>query len=243
MRGQPDYLNPGYIVGASEFDTGAFFQGRYGFSPLDSKGRRLLVDAFDNGLHAWKLYQSSPDCYAIPVLWEASSFAGNPTLRFVADDPNEDAYLRKDYIATYPNRFGIEVAVQLPTGAGTVYVSLDYGIPGGGGYRGTLRYNGTEEALEIEQDGGDYVSVYDLSGIDYSVSGFHRFKLVVDFTTGKYVRLVQDVGETDLSGYNLRSDIDFGDRLVGACVGVDASVAGTPAWTHFGYVIVTDNEP
>jgi len=170
-------------------------------SRFDRRGEIIWMDDFKSGTAGWWTYGSGTgyEVYVDNQITLQSPFC---VVLTAGSDASQYAEIRKFFSAEVVGRAGIEFAVAFDTEFDFLYIELWEGD-------GNTHVKGK---LAIYDTGG-VINVYDADDVSHEIgSGFsygeptqqyHLIKLVVDFYTGMYVRLVIDQNSYDLSDISL----------------------------------------
>ena len=210
-RGYPDYNAPSTAIGGVSFDTAELAARLGGLSRVNRLGQVIYQDDFMAYLSRWTLTTTGlGNGYNIltPVFdGEAAVALG------AADTVSSSALIEKPIPLHDLARFGLEVVFGFqPDGGGsnvgsyTVYIYHPTQS-----YRATVKIDMATDYISIQGHllgGSDnwYNVITDIGTINpnYSYVTYHNLKLVIDATTGRYVRLFVDDKSIDLSGYYMQ---------------------------------------
>jgi len=167
----------------------------------DRRGDIVAYDDFEEPVLKWTDGFSSPLCYA--ALDTTNALSGSQSmLLHTRGNLNDYSAVLKAYNVLKSRRIGIEWA--FGNLAGNRYLQLVIQRYDGVRHKeGGLRYNPSTEKISLMNTGGTYDEIIDTGPIAIHYFMFVKAKLVVDFNTGKYVRLCFTNSEHDLSSYGL----------------------------------------
>jgi len=209
-------------------------------SVYDRRGEVVWMSNFANGLSEWRL-----------------SLGGDEdSVVLSADYPNRGHYCAKlitgtdipfiagIYTYVYPpvlNKWGLEVGFAIGQAFGSFTIDMGY-HDGTYAYRGYAALNGVDDLLTIIDEDLGTETVAETEVLHSAYGLYHVLKLVIDTEEGKYVRLLLDSNEYDVSDYTLKTvESDAapcnGIRIIFIGDGVGSDHA------RVGYVISTANEP
>lgn len=239
-RGAPDYLAPQSNIAVATFDAGSLLAGMGGFQPLDGKGRIYFLDTFQRGLARWERNTNGAEAEQA-YLFTEKAFTPPFSVRLQASNGNVTGWseIRTAFILTQSGRLGVETAY-FWNDADLDQLIYFQGRNNSLNYNATLKINQANNVMQVRTPTG-YVTVGAIPpgmGID----AWLQIKLVADFETGKYARLV--VGDTT---YDLTQDIyttaaSAGDH--GVTIELQAQDLSLNAdMGLLGYVILTTDEP
>lgn len=206
----------------------------------DRRGEVLWMDQFDYGSSNWK----------------SVSWFGTHTFKIVADYPYRGGYafyLGTDgtengiaeihrYLAPpVVNKWGLEVTFAALTNFRSV--SIEFRRQWGTTlYTMFAQVDNENSILEILDEDDDFVEVATIKDIEYASGLFHHLKVVADFNTGMYTRILFDQNEYDISDYKIAlstGDAYYFNDILFYFIGR----TGETDYCHLGEVIVTANEP
>jgi hypothetical protein len=240
-RGLPDFGSFNYDRAAASIDPAQLFLGATGCQSYYNTGRLIWLDTFHCGIGAWTLEKLGDARY--PAISKTYCYIPGGALNIHAGTLTGICGGQIHRRIVYPNidRIGIET-MWLVGGARTLgyWVNLDYDRDGVGKYRAVLIYN--------TPTGGIYAGGYGpanlLGTLDTtSVSGLWLpIKLVIDVSTGMYVRAYVGNLTFDLSGRPLSIDVLDVPGVVHTEIDGYSLVLGDQDG-YVGYVALTSDEP
>lgn len=238
-RGRPDYSNPQYAL-AGTFADPAYTQiAALGAPSIDGLGRPIFAETFKGGLNAWLITNSGPA--ATISLEPTAAYIPPLRLHFVSLVPDVGIYPRiyRYLLLDNVGRAGIEFAFRIPTDNGAFSVNLACG-DGSRLLSGRLRVARAAGTVEVYNG----VSFDDVGWPvpTWNVGQWTVGKLVIDFSTGYFVRLQLANHAIDLSAYPLYID----DPSDGIFLYTEAGLMnenGIGDEVDIGLIIVTGDEP
>jgi hypothetical protein len=135
---------------------------------------------------------------------------------------------------------GFEYAFELETANLTHFEGLLYLYTGANRHSVGVRYDPTTEKVQYLNSGGTFTDL--ASGVSPEQGCFHVVKMVADFSTGKYIRVIFDDQVFDLSAQSVRSAASAVDPTVTASVAQLTDAATTSEPVYVDNAIVTNNE-
>jgi hypothetical protein len=241
-RGQPDYDNPNYTYFTVETPTSDLFAERLGFSRLDNRGRILWVDDFRNSLT--RLRPDADAGGAIPVhvygVVNAIGYSGS-----VKIDPLVNggvSILYNSFLLPVSKRLGMETGIYLSSNFGRVEINLQHCVTQGNGYSASLFINHQTAELYISINGGTHSIVVPSSVGDY-INKWIGVKLVADFETGKYERVMIGNTQYDLSSYSMAAGLSGLSGSTRIEVNNEGKTATYKEEIYLGYVVISGDEP
>lgn len=206
----------------------------------DRRGEVLFSDTFEYGLTRYST-NGSGGLGAFNIDASSALFGGySGQLVTGATDDNYQA-IKLEFSPSEVNRIGAETSLVSVDNLSEIELRLFE-------YDGTIqkqfrvRIDNENDQIKILNSGGTY-TVVDLIGWFNSVDERYRFlKLVGDFNTGKYVRLLIDKFEYDLSDY------DGFSSAISEQYGIQLQISlftrsATSISINIGHIIITGNEP
>lgn len=241
MPDVPDYSK--YLPGSTRFaltDLGDLAV-RLG-SPVyyDRRGEVVYYDTFKYGLSGWTQIKSGngSNIAIIPSSRMYSGFCARLTSGTTLD---KSASLIHTESCIGSKRYGIELCLGDRTGGGTLEVNL-IGNMIGGGFRIGFRYDFDTYKQSIRINDTSYVEVLPSVTIGSSYDNVSHIKIVADFNTGKYIRLMIKNVTIDISDYIMQSVEDEGLDEVSIQIIRNGNNLGVRT-TDINHVILTANEP
>ena len=241
MPDTPDYSR--YLPGSERYalaDLGEL-AARLG-SPVtyDRRGEVLWMDACDGGIAAFS--PSGSGTGNIVFLTTFFPFHGHYSLEMRAgSDGTRLSQVTKKLSHVSMLRSGLEVAFYLVSANESFGVRL-LKFDGTNMIYGDISLFGTTELLCYLDSAGVYQTIVATGGVADPYGIYHHIKIVVDFTTQKYVRALYNDAEYDLSGIALRSEAAADIRQYRIRLR-QTGRAGLNDIARLGHVILTGNEP
>jgi len=248
-RGTPDYDNPVNQISTKQIDTAQVTRSILNTNLLDGKGTLYWYDDFHTNLSAW--FISNFGNSANPVIDGSFSEAPPSSCKIDGGLINSDSTgLTRYYQMSTPSVMGAEISVfwssaRKATGNISTGLSLDY-------FNGTYLLTASIKISQLNSN----IQIRDNSGwntiltYDPTYGGLQGFlwtpiKIVANFITGKYVRLIIGQTTVDISSYNLKS---VGTSLNGmmdiSIFAYNESPTTAPRlYSNIGHCILTVDEP
>ncbi|MCK5504545.1 MAG: hypothetical protein KAJ10_05255 [Thermodesulfovibrionia bacterium] len=207
---------------------------------FDRRGNVIFMDDFEASLFKWRL--ATVGAGAAGVLASEYARNGSQAARLTAGSGlNSYAVIYRYWATPTSTKVGFEAS--FTTHADVDRIVLDISI-----YDGTT-YNHATAAVSISSD-LVYISIgpagtqtlfssLNLYNFNYS---FHTLKVVFDYATGKYVRVIFDDQEADASAYSIETAASAVAHSMFFGVWSVNSKAGNPD-IYVDDVIITQNEP
>lgn len=238
-RGYPDYNNPVYSLASKNIDFGILALAQMGIASIDGRGRIVWFENWREGIYKWSL-NNAGDAFP-PRLTTTRSFIAPASCEFVYGTlagVGEVGITRETTLYS-PGRLGVEFSLSMSN------LNNDFRLY----FRvGTL----TEimlALLTIHSSTGDVIIQDDITDRTITnvlgqlgVVTFIPVKLVVDFITHSFVRLMIGELSFDLSQYVTWDLMPVSREFVS--VGFDVLATGAVYTSDFlGHVIFTTDEP
>lgn len=204
-RGQPDYgaLAPKEVA-VSISDMGEIAARLGSIVIYDKRGDVVTFDNFEDSILKWSDSFGSASCYARLDTTNAAS--GSQSLKLHTDAVATNyAALVKAFSVLASKRIGIEWGFSFLEG--NRYLELiiqqyDRKTHSQGG----IRINPNLKKIYLQKTDTEWTELVDTGTMAFAQYMFAKIKLVVDFATGKYVRLLFSLNEYDISEYDLFSE-------------------------------------
>lgn len=240
-HGQRDWSNIGagqVVHGMSDM---AELAARLG-SPdtFNREGNVLFIDSFESGLGAWYTWAlDAGDSVKISPTWSRTG-GYCVLLTNAAVSPNATR-LRTSIHYVVLGAIGCEFTLAFDNNIKYIYVYLDH-YDGAVQHRFNFRYDHPNQQLDIYTDKG-YVPIDDAIVLaTWDEYRYHDVKMVVDIATDKYMRIIFNNIEYDLSTYSAGTFTPAGGPYIDfwlSATGNEASISHV----YVDNVILTQNEP
>lgn len=245
-RGKPDGGFQQYLTGANISDLGWMTYMLWGFAPLDSLGRPVFLDTFNNGIGAWTAKHDGATA-ADPVLTTRHTFVAPSAVKFDAGlsgpvGAGTDSILTKLFQLRSPTRAGLEVAWDWEPGGCPFEQVMDYQFDATHFYEASIRYDPNLGQWLLQTNSGYLAIVNDAPPAGTISPAYVQVKLVADFSTGKYVRAIIGQQALDLSN-GVMPIFTFTQTQGNLTIDLDAWGDGTREFHQAGYVLLTKDEP
>ena len=207
---------------------------------FDRRGRVLWYDTFERGLGAWVLAEVGAG--SVPHLTTETCRTTGVAVKiepgaFVGD------ISRMSHFQPYPalGKFGNELSFSLADSYCKLHLQM-YVYTGSQFLRAEARYDRPAQKLEYRDSAGAWQTLASGLLIYPEITLFHTLKLVVDFATQKYSRLIFNASSYLLSSYAIAVAASAVEpqmitRITGEIASVGAGVI------YVDDVIITQNEP
>ena len=241
-RGNNDYGNPDYSFFTVETPTGDLFAERLGFSRLDNRGRILWMDDFASSLSRWGADADAGG--VIPVhtygVVDAIGYSGSVKIDPLVNGGSSMLY--KPFLLPVTRRMGIEAGIYLNSNFGRININLQHCVTQGAGYSASLYINNQTAELYITTSGGNHTLIIPSSVSDY-VNKWIGVKLVANFETGKYERVMIANTQYDLSAYGMTTGVSGLSGSTYAEISDEGRSVTYKEEMYLGYVVISGDEP
>lgn len=238
-RGHPDYLNNAGTISVGSIDTDNIFLALAGISLLDNRGKLIILDTFKDGLLNYGLTKSGDGELAVVKCDNPLLPGGSLYFYMGASAASGTSIAQRFCYIGQPNRVGFEVAVVINTDMPHIRLAACYNN-NGIFYACNMYLTPPDFNLKIETVDG-LVAVYDFSSV-LGLTAYHPIKIVADFVTGKYDRLVVGTTQIDLRSYSMVPVTGLTPGILNIILGGEA-VASSNNLLRIGYVTITIDEP
>jgi len=240
-HGWPDYkkisamktVHPIFDVGEAAVRLGSIVT-------FDRRGDVIFLDSFEDGMDKWE--KNEVGTGAEIHLSAATARSGAYSCRILTSATNNElSFIRKFLFFPVISKVGVEFSYA--ASASDVQIMLTVNARSGGKMRRFhIKYNEDEQTFYYRDSTGTWVSLSPTCWMKSYEKYFHTIKLVFDLETTKYVRLLADDGEYDLSDKSGEEVTDTDFPYTG--IGIHAatrSAAQRKVWIDD--FILTQNEP
>jgi len=238
-RGLPDYYNPDTVVSQRVVDLSVIISSLSGVTPVDGRGRVIFSDHFSEGLSAF-LKDVSGGGVAGAVC-DDYSFIPPVSCKLHVDIAGavNTTQLTKRYQFNYLAGAGIEISVYPGTRDFILYLGTSYLTPSG--YKQAQVQFTSDVGEWALLTGGVYQTIL-TSSVDVVTQSWNRLKLVADYNTGFYTRLIVNDGEIQLDDIPLHTNITTGKNIFSAVANHQSATLFSND-LYIGHVIITLDEP
>lgn len=239
-RIQAVLTDPEDVFGNPHYMGAAELAARFGsINTFDRRGETFWMDDFEDNINKW-IQQTTGTGAAIALsTTQARNGAKSAELK-TGNSAGNSAWISRWLPYRELGKLGIEAHITHGLGMRYWLIKLEL-YDGSKHYECHLRWDKPNNNLDIMGSAGSYTTIdssFEPAAVD---DLFHAVKLVGDFTTGKYVRLLFDADVYDLSSYDL-----FEEAVVyGKSVFCQIAFTTNDNNNRIGYVddvILTQNE-
>ncbi len=239
-RGGPDWSAPDYQLSGAQVDVADVADRLLGFARVDTRGRVVYLDTFADGLGGYFLNGIGGGSLPSAIVEQGRGFAGPISAYMVpGNTPDGRSLMVRNFHLGSAKRIGVEFAFSLNCAVADFYVTLAYTRKNDTAYSVVFRVNYASAAIEI-QVGAVYtpIATLDLSGVGGS---FIIVKVVGDFETHKYVRLMLGDVQYDIDAYGLSTSGQINDGM--AILNIfPFRISGAGGADYLHYLIITKDE-
>jgi hypothetical protein len=206
----------------------------------DRRGEVIWQDDMSNGLSPW--YVDTVGTASVVTTTDQHTDAGPYAILLTSGTTAGDrAGIRRGLAPFNMQRLGMEVSVQFDTLPSSWTFVIQRYTPTGY-FEGMVMYNGDTYEVSILVPALGFVVLCTLPPSVSILAHYDYFKLVIDQSTGKYVRLLVNQTEYDISSYSLYTHTAVYPDIWYMSV-YNHNHDGTTDTVHIGHVIITANEP
>lgn len=240
-RGQPDFgMYAPKTTTASLADMAELAVRLGSIVSYDRRGDVIYLDDFEAAVIKFIISVSAGGAI---VLDSTSVRSGFQAVKFTtAAAALNSALLRKWLSVVGSRRLGAEFHFSYPADTYTLSLSLAY-YSSTTLYYGEVRLDFTDNTLKIIDGDGNWNTIAENLSLAKYYHQFTGLKLVADFSTNKYVRLLLGNTEYDVSAYSLETAASALKEGLGVFTQVFNDDTGTAASLWIDDLIVTQNEP
>ena len=240
-RGKPDWSVPEYQQSPVVVDVADVADRLLGFARIDTRGRVFYLDTFADGVGGWELSAPGDADNPVAKVVQGLGFAGPvAVLLYPGIVDGEQSVMFRELYLGQAARIGIEFALTIGAPGVDFLLSFQYQVAGGTEYFGKLQYDLAANEWQVWTAAG-WVQAF-ATNVNYNGLNFLVFKLVLDFATGMYDRLMEGEVQHDLQTIAMPTAGSIAEgaaRVLFAATAVDTDGGG--AYLH--YVILTKDEP
>lgn len=207
----------------------------------DRRGQVLFMDTFEQGMRKWTTAMSGTNA-AVALSPLAALMSGYSVKLTGGSTASYFAAVQRIVPSRPVGRIGLEFSLSLSSLWDYVQVTL-YLYTGTQNLFGVVRWYYTDYELKAYDSGTGYVNVGTGKILGVAASNFNTIKFVLDMDTEKYVRLMFNNQEIDISTLNLHV---VADTTTAPSIEVDVCLYSRDGYTDTLYldnVILTAAEP
>lgn len=206
----------------------------------DRQGNVVFWDKFEYGQGNWQFFKDASQDWPFIATYNTLH---SPYVCAIPHDGKTETATQVSMGLPYPvsGIFGYELRILFRTSFNWCSFSFNLYTPDDTKY-GVIKLDDVNQKMLVRLSATNYIPFADLPTFNVNFPQWNVLKLVIDFDTNKYVRLIYNDVSYDLSSYGLwLLGVGADPRL-----GISANFAGNAGGTRillFSNVIVTVNEP
>lgn len=201
-RGSADYNNNISQVSVSNTDNGDIVASVVGVPRMDGRGRIALYDDFRLGVTGWETISSGGG--SLPNISREGrwGFGSYPPVIMSPNAAGATSQMYRRLATPGVTRIGLEVGLLLYPQTCRPEIEVSCASEDGNKKIGEFYVDYTDYSFVIITPSGNY-KIYTPASYTYLILKWVSVKIVIDISTGKYVRMVIGGNEFDLSAYDL----------------------------------------
>ncbi len=238
-RGLPDYYNPDTLVSQRLANVEELLTILRGLASLDNRGRTFYYTHFSEGVAGFYTTKQGDGVAPASSVNAAEVEPSCMQMDAGTDSGSGQSQADKRFRVQALSDAGLEIGIAY--GNSTPSINIIFAYDNGTNYIfGGLKIDQSARTITI-YDGGSYVTVYTLPA-PQSVNDWLIVKLVIDFDTPAYVRLLVGLDQTDISAYTLGSSATSIEGILLSRILADPLDDGTNI-AYIGHVAISIDEP
>lgn len=238
-RGLPDYYNPDTLVSQRLANVEELFTLQRGLASLDNRGRGLYYCAFAEGVAGFIKASQNDGVDAVASINKAEIEPACMAMDAGTGSGAGSSYIEKRFRVQDLSSAGLELGIGYDSATPKITVTFAY--DNGTNYiYGSLEIDQSAQTITIYDD-GSFVTVYNLPA-PQALTDWLIIKMVIDFVTPAYVRLLVGLDQIDISEYVLVSDASSLEGVLRSRILADPLDDGTNI-AYIGHVAITIDEP
>lgn len=242
MRGAPDYGQQDFPVALPDLSNDMVVSAILGFSPLDLRGRLVVLDQFKTGIYQWGRGSSGGGSNPIIDVNSRHSYASEMSVKFFPSANGANSYIERKVRLAEVEKLGVEGAFHITGTAGFPYLSVQVDISTVGYINFGVMYNVQTGKFHVHSSASWLDS--GLITLPAGIAGdWIPFKVVCDCANLRYDRIVfghQNFIFSSNVSPSVGASIDPYRTII--TMGVLGST-GFTADVYGGYIILTRDEP
>jgi len=203
-RGQPDYNNPDYQIAITQGDVSLFFLAQNGYALIDARGRIVWHENFENGLYRWLLTTTGGASTPVHVLKANRAYGLNGAIELDPVAQNGNSIMSFEGVIPFGKRMGFEMVFNPVANHGKIEARFNVNYADDASYQMILTLYHDDNHVTIS-DGTTETTIYTPGAGIVVDSKWLNIKIIGDYSTGKYYRLVMGGHEFDITAYDMRS--------------------------------------
>jgi hypothetical protein len=206
----------------------------------DRRGQVVWMDDGRYGLAPWISIATGTGA-SVKVTSEETQASGFSIELTAASNGAHSVTLYRYFNVSERNKIGIALGIAFLTDFELFQLTLDAYYPASR-YSASLQVDPINEKLLVMDETGDFVEVATLTNVIAATARYEEFKLVADFEAGRYVRLLHNETEYDLSTILMYTGAGVTDHRQYLEVYLKG-LLGDNGQAKLGRVIITAGEP
>jgi len=205
---------------------------------FNRSGTVFFIDDFERTELLWT---KTGDVGGDAVISTASAYTGYRSCKIsTADGANKYEKIYKRFFYPTDQKIALSFTFQLENSPDYILATIEAGDETNA-YKAEIKIDRLNQKLQYLDSDGNYQDIVTNLQISEDWFFFHFFKLIIDLKTGKYIKLIFDSAEYDLSNYSLRA-WDMEDEVVMIpTIYVESRLAGISS-IYVDNIIFTNNE-
>lgn len=240
VRGQRDYgMYAATAYGAGVSDMAELAARLGSIVTLDRRGRVILLDDCEESI--LKFYDGSGGTYTV-TLDSTTPKSGSQCIKLTAGALATDfANIGKRMPPLTSHRLGLEVSFSKPSA--NAYLALEIIRHNGADSQyGNIRIDVANKKIAYMSAWLVWTDILDIDAVRVEEFCYYPVKLVVDFDTKKFVRLIYAGVEYDLSAYPLHTWVSYTTTLFEYAIALGSQTVGAQS-IYVDDFILTMDEP
>jgi hypothetical protein len=206
----------------------------------DRRGQVVWMDDGRYGLAPW-IVSASQTGASVKVVAEETQTAGFSIQLTSGSNGAHSVTLYRYFNVSERNKIGVALGIAFLNDFELFQLTLDAYYPSSR-YSAVLQVDPINGKLLVMDETGGFVEVADLTNVIAATARYEEFKLVADFEVGRYVRLLHNETEYDLSGVLMYTGTGVTDHRQYLEIYLKG-LLGENDKAKLGRVIITAGEP
>lgn len=242
--GGPDYGAQQRAITAPSTDFADIATLINGYALSDGLGKIITHDDFRNGLARWSLAKVGTGVNPALSTQQGRVFAPPNAVKLDATAALNDASIMSySYYTNRVQRLGIETMLSLEANTARITIDLQWLDSTATKHVAQLVYEPTDNSFKVSASGTP-VTVLTVDDADFLTGVYIPVKMVVDFQTDRYIRLIVGNNAYDISQHSFTTVAGSSNnnlRIQILATNVNAATGFKAA--YLGYVTITYDEP
>jgi len=236
----PDYSTKYKMTNIfGQIDTGELAARLGSINRFDRRGNTIWYDDFEGSCLTWSTSGSGTGWSV--TLNTANAWTKTQSVKMLPGTTiNKQAYMTKYLPAPATSIFGVEFHLAFSSDIDYILMECKF-YDGVTLAQARLKLDIKNDKIQYWDSGGNYVDLLDPANF-YALTGmFHSFKMVLNYTSKEFVRLMYDYQTLDMSNIALKTEAQATEPVVQIEVYVYRT-SGTTTAAYVDSVILTQNE-